>query len=183
MSASRPLPEVVQAIAAKVEGNQDGAISFLRALVACKTESQNPDNPDFRSAALQCRALVADALRDLGCELHQWDTADGYPTLAARLPGTGKGRSLVLNGHIDVVPVGDTSAWSHDPWAGEIVDGKLYGRGATDMKGGVVAAVYALKALQDADQRPAGDVWFHIVSDEEVVGYGTRECIAKLPRP
>jgi len=184
VSARQPLPAaVVQAITTQAERDRDEAISFLRALVACKTESQNPDNPDFRSEALKCRSLVADALRALGCELHQWDTVDGYPTLAARLPGAGKGQSLALNGHIDVVPVGDTSAWSHDPWTGEIAGGKLYGRGATDMKAGVAAGVHALKALLEAGHHPAGDVWFHIVSDEEVVGYGTRECIAKLPRP
>ena len=104
-----------------------------------------------------------------------------YPVVAGCLPGAGGGRSLAINGHVDVVPVGDTSAWSHDPWAGEIADGKIWGRGTTDMKGGVAAGMIAARALREAGVPLAGDLWLHVVADEEVVGFSTRRLIEKLP--
>jgi hypothetical protein len=72
---------------------------------------------------------------------------------------------MALNGHVDVVPTGDTSAWSHDPWGGEISQGKLWGRGACDMKGGVAAMIQAVKVVQDCGFRLKGDVYVHVVSD------------------
>ena len=69
---------------------------------------------------------------------------DGNPNVVAVLKGTGGGKSIILNGHIDVVPVGDEKNWTHDPFSGHIECGKLYGRGATDMKGGTVALLWRL---------------------------------------
>lgn len=168
-------------IACQAAAIQDEATAFLRELVACATAVRSPVTPEFLAETKQCRSLVAAMLAELGCGVHEWETENGYPTLAARLPGSGDGRSLTFNGHIDVVPVGDTSAWTRDPWAGEIENGKLYGRGTADMKAGLVSMIFALKSLQEAGYRPAGDVWFHVVSDEELVGLGTRECIEKFP--
>jgi acetylornithine deacetylase/succinyl-diaminopimelate desuccinylase-like protein len=68
-----------------------------------------------------------------------------------------------------------------DPWTGEIAEGRLYGRGAADMKAGIAAALHAVRGILHAGLRPAGDLWFHVVTDEEIVGYGTRECVATLP--
>jgi acetylornithine deacetylase/succinyl-diaminopimelate desuccinylase-like protein len=64
----------------------------------------------------RCLDLVSRDLQPLGFELHQWDTVEGFPVLAAKLAGAGSGRSLTLNGHVDVVPLGDASTWPHDPW-------------------------------------------------------------------
>ena len=160
---------------------QDEATDLLRQLVACETAVRSPVTPEFVAETRKCRDLVAGFLQGLGCEIHAWDTQNGYPTLAARLAGSGDGKSLTFNGHIDVVPVGDTSAWTRDPWAGEIEDGKMYGRGTADMKAGLVSMLYAVKSVLAAGYRPAGDVWFHVVSDEELVGLGTRECIERFP--
>lgn len=168
-------------IAYQAAAIQDEATDYLRKLVACETAVRSPVTPEFLAETKKCRSLVAGMLEDLGCEVHEWETQNGYPTLAARLSGSGGGRSLTFNGHIDVVPVGDTSAWTCDPWAGEIEDGKLYGRGTADMKAGLVSMIFALKSLQAAGYCPAGDVWFHVVSDEELVGLGTRDCIEKFP--
>ena len=79
------------------------------------------------------------------------------------------------------MPVGDSSAWSQDPFGGAIVGGRLYGRGATDMKGGIAAALWATKVALEQGFRPRGDVVFHVVSDEEVVGNGTREIVETAP--
>lgn len=180
--SSQELPAAAKAeITRRAAAFQDEATDFLRQLVACETAVRSPVTPEFVAETRKCRTLVADYLKGLGCEVHEWETRNGYPILAARLPGSGGGRSLTFNGHIDVVPVGDTSAWARDPWAGEIEDGKLYGRGTADMKAGLVSMLYAAKCVLDSGYRPAGDVWFHVVSDEELVGNGTRECIAKFP--
>ncbi len=91
--------------------------------------------------------------------------------LVARLPGRGGGRSLMFNGHVDVVPPGDLASWTDDPFSGRVVDGQVFGRGACDMKGGVVAALYALLALRTSSLR--GDVLFSAVVGEEDGGLGT----------
>jgi acetylornithine deacetylase len=93
--------------------------------------------------------------------------------LVARLPGRGGGRSLMFNGHVDVVPPGDRDTWTDDPFSGRLVDGQVFGRGACDMKGGLVAALYALIALRRAGVSLAGDVVFAAVAGEEDGGLGT----------
>ncbi|XRQ14402.1 ArgE/DapE family deacylase, partial [Actinomadura welshii] len=90
--------------------------------------------------------------------------------LVGRLPGTGGGRSLMLACHVDAVPPGDPSAWSGDPFSGRVEGGHLYGRGACDMKGGLVAALVAVRALRRA--RPPGDVLIACVPGEEDGGLG-----------
>ncbi len=72
----------------------------------------------------------------------------GRPNVVGVCRGRGGGRSLILNGHIDTVEVGDPSAWSHAPLGGDVSHGRLYGRGACDMKGGIVANLFALRALR-----------------------------------
>jgi acetylornithine deacetylase len=94
--------------------------------------------------------------------------------LVGRLKGRGNGRTLMLNGHVDVVPPGDLAAWTNgDPFAATIADGRLYGRGACDMKGGLVAATWALRALQVSAVELAGDVLLACVEGEEDGGLGT----------
>lgn len=85
----------------------------------------------------------------------------------------GEGRCLVFNGHLDVVPEGDPTSWSHDPWAADLKGGYLYGRGACDMKGGLVAALYAIKAIRDAGIPLAGTLCIQSVIGEEDGGLGT----------
>lgn len=93
----------------------------------------------------------------------------GGPNLLGTLPGSGSGsgRSLLLNGHCDTVPLGDESRWTVPPLSGEIRDGNLWGRGACDMKAGVAAAIYAIAAVRDAGLSLAGDVAFLSTVGEE----------------
>ena len=83
------------------------------------------------------------------------------------------GKRLIFNGHIDVVPVGDLANWRHHPWGGESEDGRIYGRGACDMKGGLMAALYALKAIKDSAVPVDGTVMVESVIGEEDGGLGT----------
>ena len=93
--------------------------------------------------------------------------------LVGRLPGTGEGPALMLNGHIDVVPIGDPGAWPIDPFGGTVADGRMYGRGACDMKAGLVAAYWAVQAVRRSGVRLRGDLLLASVQGEEDGGLGT----------
>jgi acetylornithine deacetylase len=103
----------------------------------------------------------------------------GRPNVVGVYPGQGGGRSLILNGHIDTVEVGDPSAWSYAPLGGEIAHGRLYGRGACDMKGGVVANLFALRALRMTGFAPAGDVIIESTISEEDGGAGALAAVLR----
>ena len=168
-------------IGAEVEGLRSELIDLIKQLMAFRTASQNPDNAEYPGEARACLDVVEGLLRRLGFEVQRWDAAaatfPAHPVLAARLPGSGGGRSLAINGHLDVVPVGADPPGS----ASEMREGALHGRGSLDMKGGVACALLAVQALQNAGYQLAGDLWVHLVTDEEVVGHGTRECVERLP--
>jgi acetylornithine deacetylase len=87
--------------------------------------------------------------------------------------GVAHGKKLIFNGHIDVVPEGDTANWQQDPWGAELHDGRIYGRGACDMKGGLVAALYAVKAIRDSGVPITGTLMIQSVIGEEDGGIGT----------
>lgn len=142
------------------------------------------------------QAVIIEKCRQLGLELDIWELDkeelqmhpayfcdrkdfNGNPNLAALLKGSGGGKSLILNGHIDVVPVGDENSWDHDPFSGYITDGKLYGRGSTDMKGGTVALLMALESLIATGIRLKGDVIFQSVIEEESGGAGTLATVLR----
>lgn len=92
----------------------------------------------------------------------------GRSNLVGSIHGSGGGKSLIFNGHVDVVPPGDSDNWkSADPWGGEIKDGKVWGRGSCDMKGGDAAAMIALKAVLQAGYMPKGDIHLEFVCGEE----------------
>jgi len=168
-------------ILAAVDDLRDDLVELTRALVGCRTDSQTEHNPDFGPEVARCQDIVAEHLATTGMEIQRWTEDNRFPVVAGRLPGSGGGRSLAINGHVDVVPVGDTASWTHDPWAGEIAGGRLWGRGATDMKGGVAAGMIAARALRKAGAKLSGDLWLHVVADEEVVGFSTRRLLEKLP--
>ena len=100
------------------------------------------------------------------------------PVVIGRVGPSG-GRRLILSGHVDVVPPGDLATWTGDPWAGEIRDGRLYGRGACDMKGGVAAILAAVRAMRAADElsRLDGELMIVLVPSEEDGGQGTLAAI------
>ncbi|HLQ77044.1 MAG TPA: ArgE/DapE family deacylase, partial [Terriglobia bacterium] len=96
------------------------------------------------------------------------------PVVVAKWSGTDSdARSLILNGHMDVVPTGDDRAWTSGPWSGDVRDNRLWGRGSCDMKGGLAAGVTAVAALQKLGLKPRGDVLIESVIGEETGGVGT----------
>ena len=90
----------------------------------------------------------------------------------ATATGQGGGRSLILNGHVDVVSPEPVSAWTHDPWGAEIVGDRMYGRGAYDMKSGVGVNLFLARLLNDLDIPLQGDLTIHSVIEEECTGNG-----------
>jgi formylaminopyrimidine deformylase len=171
-------------LADRIDASRDGLFALLRDLIAFRTESQASEAAYFPAEARACIEYVSEFLHTLGfaiesCEAGPSATFAAHPAIIATRRGSSGGRSVAFNGHIDVVPVGDQSAWTEDPFAGAIVEGRLYGRGASDMKGGIAAALWAVKHALEAGFQPRGDIAFHIVSDEEVAGSGTRELLAR----
>ncbi len=104
---------------------------------------------------------------------------EGRPDVVATMKGTGGGRSLLFNGHIDVIPEGPDENWCEPCWSANIIDGKMYGRGTSDMKSGVAAMTMALKAVLDTKQKPKGDVILEYVMDEELTGNGTLAAVLR----
>ncbi|WP_332897781.1 ArgE/DapE family deacylase [Haladaptatus sp. CMSO5] len=97
---------------------------------------------------------------------------DGRPNVAAVVEGSGDGPSLAFSGHVDVVSPNPTSAWSYEPWGAEIEDGRMYGRGTADMKGGVASFIFAYQALSELDIDLAGDLILQTTIEEEDGGVG-----------
>ena len=103
----------------------------------------------------------------------------GRPNVVGVFRGTGGGRSLILNGHIDTVTVEPRREWEHDPYGAEIVDGRLFGRGTSDMKGGLLAALLAMAYLREARVPLRGDVIVQSVVNEEHAGNGTLDLVRR----
>src|SRR5262249_37362398 len=102
--------------------------------------------------------------------------------LIAKLSCARPGRRLVINGHLDTFPVGDTAKWTVPPFDGVVRDGRLYGRGAADMKAGVAAALSTVTLLAQYRHFLTGELVLALVADEETGGrYGTQHLLASEP--
>lgn len=140
---------------------------------AVRIPSVNPKYPgqDYDrlvGAESDVSALVADLHREAGAETEMVTAERRRDNACGRIRGTGGGRTLVLNGHVDVVPALQPDLWTGPTFSGQITDDAVLGRGATDMKGGTVAAAYAALALAKADVRLRGDLILQAVVGEEV---------------
>ncbi|MCX8060959.1 MAG: M20 family metallopeptidase [Anaerolineales bacterium] len=122
---------------------------------------------------------IAELLKPQGYECRFIEHEPRRATLYACLKGSGERGALVLNGHVDVVPVG-AGGWQHPPFAGVIEDGKVWGRGSADMKGGVAAMVVAAKAIAQANLPLRGDLVLAATAGEEVDMIGAKS-LSSLP--
>ena len=114
-----------------------------------------------------------------GYSPHSHDYDDAWNVVGAWRPTNPRGRSLILNGHIDVVPEGPHEMWSRPPFHPAVKDGWMYGRGAGDMKAGLILNIFALRALQSLGWRPAADVYQQSVVEEECTGNGALACLQR----
>jgi acetylornithine deacetylase len=183
--------ELEQRVVDAIAERRDEVVELASALIRFDTTARDPGDPARDEAALQ--ALLADRLSGAGASVEVWEPApedvlgpqvpfhldfDGRPQLLARFAGAGGGRSLLLNGHIDVVSGEPKSRWTDDPNMPVVRDGNLYGRGACDMKGGVAAMVLAAEMLARLGIRLAGDLLVNTITDEESTGAGGIACVA-----
>jgi succinyl-diaminopimelate desuccinylase len=145
----------------------DEVVRFARALVAAPSE--NPGGTEEEAAA-----VASELLHGIGADPDVVRGDAGRPSVVATI-GTEDGPSLAWNGHLDVVPAGDPATWHHPPFAGEIADGRLLGRGVADMKGAIACALAAASAIRRAGVELGGSLAFHLVADEELAGlHGTK---------
>jgi acetylornithine deacetylase len=173
-----------------IDQHADDAISLLQKLI---------QQPSVQGNEKGVQEIVVKKLNELQLEVDIWDPSyeelstseyfvpsrnsyEGSPNVVGVLRGAGGGKSIILNGHIDVVPEGDRTKWRHDPFSGVIEEGKMFGRGTTDMKGGNVALLLALEATIKSGLKLKGDVIFHSVIEEESGGVGTLATLLRKYR-
>ena len=152
----------------RIESDREVLFDFLRGFIRCP--SPNPPG-DTREAADHIHQL----LEQHGAECRVIAPNEVMPNIVATFEAGKPGRHLALNGHIDCFPVGDGAGWTHDRLGAELVDGRIYGRGACDMKCGTTASVFTFLYLRELRDELHGRLTLSTVSDEETFGpYGAR---------
>jgi acetylornithine deacetylase len=151
--------------------DRDFALATLQGLV--RINSINPSLVPGSPGEAEIAGFIGDTLRAMGAAVSRHTPEPGRTSVVGVLPGTGGGRALMLNAHVDTVGV----AGMDEPFAGALRDGRVYGRGAYDMKGSLAACLTALKALAEAGQHLRGDVLVAAVADEEYASLGTADLI------
>ncbi|MDX1433957.1 MAG: M20/M25/M40 family metallo-hydrolase [Gammaproteobacteria bacterium] len=164
-----------RALLERVEADRGELVEFLSRFV--QAASPNPPG-DTRAAVAHIRAFL-DA-RDLPYRII--DPMPEFPNVVASFEGGAPGKHLVLNGHIDCFPVSASEHWTHGPWSGAIADGRVWGRGAADMKCGTTASIMTFAYLYPLRERLKGRLTLTAVSDEETFGpWGARYLMEHHP--
>ena len=180
------LSQLERGVCDSIAAAENELVDLLCLLIGFDTITHTAGSPRRDEEALQ--RLLATRLAGVGARIeltepdarpHWGDpmvpegfTFAGRPQLVARFPGSAGGRTLLLNGHVDVVDVEPRERWSSDPFVAEVRDGLVFGRGACDMKGGVAAMVFAAETLARLGVRLDGDLVVNTVTEEESTGAG-----------
>ena len=176
-----------QQLLKQIDANHDKSIKFLQQMVSI---------PSVTGDEAKIQKFLADYLTKIGLEVDIWETDweelkkhpgyipvdrgyEGRPNIVAIWKGNGGGRSLLFNGHTDVIPVGNGEGWSDNPWSASIKNGRLYGRGSCDMKSGVASHIMAIENVIESGLKPKGDIYIDIVVDEEISGHGTLDTVIR----
>ncbi len=180
------------ALAAQILGAVDALfeeqLQFLQQLVRI---------PSQRGEEAAAQEFMAAAMTGLGLDVDKWVIDEeslrghrgfspvsisydkSWNVVGTHRPKAAAGRSLILNGHVDVVPTGADASWTYGPYEPVIKDGWMYGRGAGDMKSGLSANIFALKALHRLGLQPAATVHVQSVVEEECTGNGALACVVR----
>src|SRR5437763_1854738 len=177
-----------QRIIDAVDANFDAQLATTRDFVAI---------PSTRGAEGPCQDMMGDLLRQRGYEVDDWhinvdelkdlrgfgpiqhDFSKARTVVGTYRPATIGANSLILQGHCDVVPAGPLDMWETPPFSPVIKDGKMYGRGACDMKSGTIGALYALDAIKAAGLKPTARIHFQSVIEEESTGVGALSTLQR----
>jgi acetylornithine deacetylase len=173
--------EVLDAVAAETGWMEDLLVRLVEAptVLGAEEEGQRLMEAAFADCGLEPRSvpLDGDALRDAtGASPFSWDV-DGKRNVVADWGASRGGRSLILNGHVDVVPPAAEALWTSPPFTARRDGDWLYGRGAGDMKAGLAAMTGAVRALANAGATPAAPVQLQSVVEEECTGHGALQCL------
>ena len=158
-----------------IDSMQDEIVTTVSEAV--KIPSVNPKYPGIDTEAVlggetEVNEYLAKVYKEIGCKVDLFEAEPRRANLVGVLKGTGGGRSLIHNGHVDVVPVGKAEEWKWgDPFSGKVDDGKIWGRGSADMKSGVVAQALATAAILRAGYQLKGDVILEAVCGEEMMDH------------
>jgi acetylornithine deacetylase len=181
-------PTLARDIAAAVDEGFDDQITWLQDLVR---------HPSLRGREHTAQEMVHGALAARGYGMDRWaidvdeirdhpgfssvdvDYTNAINVVGTHTPGKTKGRSLILNGHIDVVPTGPRDMWARDPFDPAIDGDWMYGRGAGDMKAGLSANIFAVDALRRLGFEPAATLYQQSVTEEECTGNGALSCLVR----
>lgn len=159
----------------RIDDDRDLLVEYLREFI--RLRSPNPPGD-----TLQCAAHVRNLLEAHGAEYQTIAPNEIMPNIVASFDGSKPGRHLALNGHIDVFPAGDGTGWTVDPWGADLIDGKIYGRGACDMKSGTTASIFTYLYLRELRDDLCGRLTLSVVSDEETFGpWGARYLFEHHP--
>ncbi len=170
-----------------IEREQEQIVRFLQELIRI---------PSVTGEEGKIQTFISGKLGEMGLEVDIWEPDlealkkhpayvavnqgyEGRPNVVGTLKGSGGGRSLLFNGHVDVIPAGAPESWVQDPWSGDLVGGRVYGRGASDMKAGLAAMTMALQSILAVGIRLKGDIILEYTVDEELSGNGTLACVMK----
>ncbi len=169
-------------ILAAVDAAFDSQLKFTQELVR---------HPSLRTQEASAQQLLFETMEQRGLEMDRWELDaeeiaahpgagaiavsynDVVNVVGTWKPDIERGRSLILNGHVDVVPEGPKTQWTADPWDSYVKDGWLYGRGSGDMKAGLAANLFAFDAIRSAGYEPTGRIHFQSVVEEECTGNGS----------
>jgi acetylornithine deacetylase len=180
--------DVRRGILEAVDENFDAQLATTAGFVAI---------PSIRGAEGPCQDMIGDLLRERAYEVDDWriniddlrdlrgfapiehDCSKARTVVGTYRPNNTSGKSLILQGHCDVVPAGPLDMWETPPFSPVVRDGRMYGRGACDMKSGTIAALYALDAITAAGLRPTGRIHFQSVIEEESTGLGALSTLQR----
>ena len=170
-----------------LEASQEDLVNFIRTLVQCPSLA-NDEGPvqdiiqdKLKSLGLDTEKIIVkfDKLKDHPAFCDDGFSPDSRVNIVGQWHNDGDGKSLILNGHVDVVPPGPENLWNKSPWSGYIKNGRIYGRGSCDMKAGLSAGIFAVQVLQSIGFKPDGNIMIQSVVGEESGGCGTLTNIVK----
>jgi len=174
-----------------LEEKSDEHLDYLKSLI--REDTTNINHGINGGNEENGQRLIEKSMKLMGMQVERFAPSDSmfinYPeaslghdytrreNIVGKVKGMGGGKSLILNGHMDTMPFENLEGWKRHPLDPHVMEGRIYGRGACDMKGGLVAMLMALKSLLELGFKPKGDVIFESVVDEEGGGGGTLACI------
>lgn len=151
--------------------NREEAVDLLRRMIQIKTVNGPGDEKPLAE-------FLAKEMASFGMETEVVEIGENRANVIGVIKGTGEQKALLFNGHLDTVPPGDVE-WEHGPYSGDVVDGKIFGRGSADMKGGLAGMIMAAKAIKQAGVELKGDLIISGVAGEETDSVGAFDFLNK----